>query len=242
MKSLIKILLLFSVFVFSDFNLIPGNLSTNIFVCHNPKKNLTSAAISLLESYKKLFKEKPICITDPNISYSVASTMPANQYVIFTSEYEKYLVSYASHFSTLSVDGLGTIWDSDPKSYKYWQACPADTILFPYPFQNGIHNLDYYTVKFVPIESFKKATLNGDWAYKDAPVGINLTEIKSIRDYYLENKNGYINKTFPIRYTSKFTGLGIICDVKLKTNKIVPCYLIGLEVSNNPTQWVLWKK
>jgi hypothetical protein len=224
MKSLLLIMLLSAPF-------FPGRKNAG----------LTAGGISLLESYKKLLLQKSDCIKkiDTTVFYTITSSMPANEYGVYSSFTGN--VSYASMYSGNYPDYIRNIWDWSDAAYSYYGACVPDPIIFPYSHDQPTSD-DVFLIKFIPVSALKAYSGKPVWDNLTNLAAVHLADIKCIEAYYLENSEGYINQQYPDQYNNKKSALGIVSDIRLKTNQLVHTYLITNDMQDAPLDHVLWKK
>jgi|GEM_PF-6943263 len=212
----------------------------------NSDPAISLGAKSLMGSYSKLFSEKYLCRDNGNgnLFYSVDSTMPSGQFVP-GNPYSGKLTSYVAMFSVLyNPDYFRTIWDCADGSFTYYGACPPKNLQWPYPCTYQYSD-DVFLSEFVPVSDFQKQNPDTLWAGDRKPKGVSITTIKKIVGAYLEDKNGFINKNYPLLFSNKKSALGIVCELELNNGELLPCYLLNNDLTRRTdtagTSHVLWK-
>jgi hypothetical protein len=106
-------------------------------------------------------------------------------------------------------------------------------------------------VYFVPIETFKKyknssgILYNSDIEKNYYEISIHPSDMKSIGNPRIEIQKGFLATNFPANYLNTAYPVGIICDVVLKDNSSIPCYVFNQILPNinieNPDNYK-WKE
>jgi len=165
--------------------------------------------------------------------------MPSDEYLDHPAQIDNKLVSYGTRFFSVRPDQINNEWDYLSSNFNNFPPVP---LIWPYG-NCPICTNDVYVLKFVPVTSFQQLQPNPVWNGNNLIPGITLTDVKTIKNYYIEKNGDFISKMYPKLYTNPYSALGIICDIELKTHEVIKCYMITYELSSDdPSHFVLWKE
>jgi len=212
---------------------------------------LTTGAHSIMEAFGDLLLGKGIkdCNKDadnpkgpiPNLAY----TMPAKHYngsanmpgvVTFVAFYQPKI--FNEPVDSQSPDHFRIIWNTamengvkDNGGFLYYGVCIPEPNIAP---AEGNH---VFAFKLFPIDRYQnyKAAKPKDFAMM---AGVRPADISQILSVSVESKNGYIASTEKANYDNPRSSKGIVVLVRLKSTKVLRCYLIN----NYDGATVTWKQ
>lgn len=219
----------------------PAYRSTNYFVSAN--------AHSLIDSYRNVVSETNtnLCpypgdsiIANRRSNYSA---MPLNGYK--ASKKEGYISFLSYNFFEYkfvfdrtksikpAIASFRTIWmsEADKTRFPICENCYPKPIVLPEELIDHV-----FQAVLVPVNTYKLSGILDTDYIGDSPNGnsildlaINSTEIRAINDIFIEETGGFSNINFPVKYSSEYSSVGVICEVILKNNEKLNCYIFNNE-------------
>lgn len=124
------------------------------------------------------------------------------------------IISFASFTTSNS---FRTIWSAVKGSYTYYGACALTTVISP---TSPISENHFWDLKLVKVKDYVAAR---DKSF-GALTGIDISTIRSIDCFKLEEGNGYCALTESANYKYVFSGKGIVFYITLKNGSQIQCY------------------
>lgn len=219
----------------------PAYRSTNYFVSAN--------AHSLIDSYRNLVSERNINLC-PYPGDSVIANRKSNYsamplygykgsknegYISFLSYnfFEYKFVFDATKSIKPAIASFRTIWmsEADKPRLPICENCFPRPIVLPDSLKDHV-----FQAVFVPVNTYQLSGVLATDYIGDSPIGnsildlaINSTDIRTINDVYIEKTGGFSSIKFPIKYASEFSSVGLICEIILKNNEKLNCYIFNNE-------------
>lgn len=120
--------------------------------------------------------------------------------------------------------------------YNYYGVCQPKQITYP----DSLGENHVYWAKLIPVSQYKafvKANpgkINSTYTLEGHPVA----DMSAIVNVFIEPKGGYMATQEKAAYDSKYSSKGVVAVVRLKNNKLLPCYVIN----NYDSGWLMWKE
>jgi hypothetical protein len=234
----------------------PVHHSSNYFVSAN--------AHSLIDTYRNIVSETNTNLCPYPGDSAVAnrrcnySAMPLNGikgskgegYISFLSynNFEYRFIFEITRSIKPSIVSFRTIWmaDADIPRLPICENCYPKPIVLPI----GLIDHKFETV-LVPVDSYQSSGIMDTDYIGDSRVvspnsildlAINSTEIRAINDVFMEKDGGFSSTKFPIKYNSEYSSVGLICEVILKNNTKLDCYIFNNEdLISNRFRWKVKK-
>ena len=188
---------------------------------------ITSAANQLIESYRKLFKDKNKLCKGPNGILTSFGLMSQKYYC----DSQTGEVSFASYYEREDI--FRTIWGQSKAQFDYYGVCAPNPIVWTNPVGSQNH---IWELKFVTISNYSK---NPDPKNYSGFLGVPISDIRSINCIKIEETNGFVAKTEPELYANTYSSKGILAYITLLNNTLELCYIVNnYDSSKNLT----WKK
>jgi hypothetical protein len=195
----------------------------------NPS-TLTACTQSLFQSFKNLTAGVGVSNCHPSLNFpTVSFAMPENCFSHQTTSpsmvtYSTFYVSESEKWPGLSPE-FRVIWGAAAGNFAYYGVCVPNPIIFPHPDITENHVFAAKLIKQTDYKAFSGS--KKDWNTMASVPAIPVSDIQQITGVYLEERGGHISTTEAADYNNPLSSKGIVVNVKLKTGKSVPCYVIN---------------
>ncbi len=192
------------------------------------KQNLkiTSAALDLIESYRKLLNPAALCKGSSNILTSFGKMQAAYFANLGATP---SVITFSSFFE--GVDAMRTIWADKPAAYDYYGVCPPPTIIFPIPPASGNH---VYSAKFVTVANY---TTEAKHREHSSATGVVTANIQSIDCIKLEEDYGFVAASDNVAFKNILYSKGILALLSMKDGTQIWCYVLNNYDTAGTLKW-----
>lgn len=193
---------------------------------------LSPCATEMAEALQRLVSNEPtVCVLGETKTFATFGAMATD---CFGAIEKPGTVSFTMFYYP-GATSVRVIWGNTKSVYDNYRVCAPNPIVFEAPDAAQNH---LYELCFLPVTDYQNTTLNRkEWESIKKLQTFKIQDIARISNFEVEASNSLLAQSETADYERVYSSKGIRCNVTLKNEQVIACYVFSNYDNAGTIQW-----